>query len=134
MTDLLTLAREHDLPPFWNGRAVLWRGWEDPEPGVTFICPPPKERHVCEGCGSTQEWVVNRGEVAVWPSLTHDDLRRENENRQRLGSLAHKRKPRSLWRLRAYRCPDCHLDTVWDMDTDEWWVLDHTDYGPEGSN
>lgn len=132
MTDLLTMTREHDLPPKWNGRAVLWEGWRA-TPGPVFICPPPKLR-CCEGCGSLAEPVSNRGLVSVWSSFTHDDLRAEEENRARLGSLAHKRKPRALWRLRAYRCPDCKLDTVWDTDTDEWWTLDHTDYGHEGSS
>lgn len=133
MSDLLTMLREHDLPPKWDGRVVLWEGWRDPDRGVLFICPPSRQRHVCEGCGSTQEWVSNRGRVAVWASLTHDDLRADDENRRLLGGAAHKRKPRSLWRLYAYRCPDCRLDTVWDTDTDEWFTLDHTDYGAEGS-
>lgn len=132
--DLLLGLREHDLPPLWDGRVVLWRGWEDPEPGHVFICPPPKQRHVCEGCGSLEPWVTNRGMVAVSPSLTREELLYEEENRARLGSLAHKRKPRALWRLHAYRCPDCKLDTVWDHDTDQWWTLDFTDYGPEGSS
>ena len=25
------------------------------------------------------------------------------------------------------------FDFEWDEETDEWWDLDHTDYGPEGS-
>lgn len=129
--DLLTLAREHDLPPKWNGRAVLWEGWRAQPP--VFLCPPPK-LICCEGCASLADPLANRGLVAVWQSFTHDDLRAEEANRERLGSLAHKRKPRALWRLRAYRCPDCKLDTVWDTFTDEWWTLDHTDYGPDGSS
>jgi hypothetical protein len=31
------------------------------------------------------------------------------------------------------RCQTCGLDTVIDMDTDEAWLLDEPDYGPEGS-
>lgn len=130
MTDLLTLTRVHDLPPYWDGHAVLWEGWQV-EPPV-FLCPPPRPVR-CEGCGSRAPSVTNRGLVAVWPSLTHDDLLEEEDNRRRLGSAAHMRKPRARWRLRALRCPDCQLDTVWDIETDEWWTLDHTDYGDEGS-
>ena len=135
--DLLTLLREHDLPPRWDGHAVWWEGWH---PGIgpvficpVFICPPPRRPLCCEGCGSLAEPVSNRGLVAVWASLTPEDIEREEENRRRLGSLAHKRKRRAYWRLRAYRCPDCKLDTVWDIDTDDWWTLDHTDYSDDGS-
>lgn len=138
MSDLLTLARENDLPPKWNGLAVLWRGWEY-VPAGTFICPPPKI-DVCEGCGmpTTERgfpaWSTNRGLVAVASFLTHDDLRYEEENRARLGRIVHKRKPRALYRLTVFRCHSCALDTVWDHDTDEMWNLDHTDYGNEGSS
>ena len=124
----------HDLPPRWDGRAVLWEGWSTGLRAQVFICPPPpKSPPCCEGCGSLAEPVVNRGLVALWPSSTHDDLRYEEENRRRLGSFAHKRRARALWRLRAFRCPDCRLDTVWDTDTDEWWTLDDSDYGDDGS-
>ena len=61
-------------------------------------------------------------------------LAADGENRERLRSLAHKRKSIALWRLYAFRCPDCRLDTVWDHDTDEWWTLDHTDYSDAGSS
>lgn len=132
MTDLLTMLREHDLPPRWDGHAVLWHGWETRLAPI-FICPPPRPT-CCEGCGSLAESVTNRGMVAVWASLTPEDLRAEEENRRRLGPLAHKRRPRAVWRLYAFRCPDCQLDVVWDTDTDEWWTLDHTDYGSEGSS
>ncbi|WP_426243723.1 hypothetical protein [Nocardioides sp. LHG3406-4] len=135
--DLLTMLRVHDLPPTWDGLAVLWSGWEYASPGL-FICPPPL-REVCEGCGlpTTERgfpaWSTNRGLVAVSAVLTHDDLRYEEENRARLGALAHRRKPRALFRLHAFRCHSCSLDDIWDTDTDEWWTLDHTDYGDDGS-
>lgn len=139
MTDLLTLLREHDLPPKWDGLAVLWRGWEYQQAGV-FLCPPPTPRE--DRCGGCKEPLtergfpvqsVNKGLVAVSSVLTHDDLRYEEDNRERLGRLAHKRKPRALWRLYVWRCPNCRLDTVWDTDTDEWFDLDETDYSDAGS-
>ena len=88
MSDLLTLLREHDLPPRWDGHAVWWEGWH---PGIVpvFICPPPRRPLCCEGCGSLAEPVSNCGLVAVWASLTPEDIEREGENRRRLGSLAH---------------------------------------------
>lgn len=137
MSDILTLARENDLPPKWDGLVVLWDGWQYAPSGV-FVCPPPKN-DVCEGCKAPKlergfpTWSTNKGLVAVSGVLTHADLRYEEENRKRLGRIAHKRKARALYRLTAFRCNVCSLDEVWDMDTDEWWVLDHTDYSDDGS-
>jgi hypothetical protein len=132
VTDLLVLAREFDLPPKWDGLLVVkWTPWEAQTPA--FICPPPKTRPCCPGCGSPEPSVVCRGMVALRPDLTREQWEYEEENRARLGKLAHKRKNVALWRLHAFRCQDCRLDSVCDTDTDEWWDLDHTDYGPEGS-
>ena len=36
-------AREHDLPPRWDGLLVEWGDWDDI--GRMFICPPPKRPH-----------------------------------------------------------------------------------------
>lgn len=113
MSDLLVQLREHDLPPKWDGRPVTWRGWRDlPTDGV-FICfrgKEPEPDH-CKACGSVATSRVNRGTTAM-----------------RLGG-----KDRIIDVLSAYRCPDCHHDVVNVEDTGEWWDLDHTDYGPEGS-
>ena len=35
--------------------------------------------------------------------------------------------------LQLYRCRGCGHDHVFDLFTNEWWDLDATDYGPEGS-
>lgn len=133
MSDLTTL---HDLPPRWDGRVALWRGWEYQQPA--FVCPPPTPT-VCERCGTphghrgfpTQS--VNRARVALSVTTTLVDIEAHDENRLRLGVLAHKRKPIALWRLHAFRCPSCKMDTIWDIDTDEWWNLDESDYGDDGS-
>lgn len=135
--DLLVGLRQHDLPPKWDGLAVLWDGWEYAPSGV-FMCPPP-QREVCEGCGRPSMergfpcYSRTKGLVAVSTVLTHDNLRYESENRERLGWARGKRAPRAFYRLFAFRCHHCQVDTVWDTDTDEWWTLDHTDYGDEGS-
>lgn len=139
MNDLLTLARENDLPPRWDGRAVAWEAWKYAPAGV-FICPPPSRADVCEGCGErTYEqgfpcWSTSRGLRADSLRLDHDDFRREEEARARLPIIAKGKMPRHWWlELIAHRCHHCNLDTVWDMTSDEWWTLDHTDYGNEGS-
>lgn len=139
MTDLLAMLREHDLPPRWDGHAVVWSEWEYARPGV-FICPPPPPE-VCAGCGmpTTERgfpcWSVAKGYRADSPTLTHADHAVEETARARLPVLVQDKLPRHWWiELHAHRCHHCHLDTVWDTTTDEWWTLDHTDYGPEGSS
>lgn len=59
----------------------------------------------CEHCGSTRPAATNTGRV--------------NGDRTRM--------------LLAIRCLDCRTDTVRDYRNDEWWTLDDSDYGPEGS-
>jgi hypothetical protein len=130
--DLLVLAREFDLPPRWDGLLVVqWTPWE-PQPHA-FICPPSKARDCCPACASPEPRVHARGMVALRADLTRAQWEYEEENRARLRKLAHKRAQVALWRLYAFRCQDCRHDQVWDTDTDEWWDLDHTDYGTEGS-
>lgn len=124
MTDLLVLAREFDLPPKWDGLAAVWDGWEEPLEGRIFICPAPA-RSVCTACGSVESQVMNRALVAKSRRFTHDDI----EGRKR----GHQPGRVALYRLHAFRCPDCKQDSVWDMETDQWWDLDPTDYGPDGS-
>lgn len=111
MTDLLTLAREHDLPPKWDGVVVRWRGWRTLPDARIFICPPPKEIDHCKNCGSIAQSRINYGHRTVFLAGKDRDA----------GSLT------------AYRCPDCLHDLVEDETTGEWFDLDHTDYGPEGS-
>lgn len=132
MNDLLTMLREHDLPPRWDGRLVTWSGWT-PQPPA-FICPPPPLGDTCcPACGSIAPRSQNRGLVAHSPRTTREQLDDDAENRRRLGSLSHKRKRLDTLRLYAFRCPDCRHDQVLDLETDEFWDLDHTDYGDEGS-
>lgn len=132
MSDLLTLAREFDLPPKWNGLLVSWSGWEPQIPAT--ICPPPKTRDCCSACASPHPPATNRGYVATSPLVTPAMLRRNEEQRAALPLRERHHVPSlALFRLHAFRCQDCRHDVVWDTDTDEWWDLDHTDYGPEGS-
>lgn len=78
--------------------------------------------------------VTNRGRVARVPAVTHESIHQNDEVRDRLpASQRHRVTAKALYRLFAYRCPDCQLDVVWDTDTNETWVLDHTDYGDDGS-
>lgn len=112
MSDLLTELREHDLPPSCDGIAVEWLGWQI-LPTHVFICGRGRpEPDCCRACGSLTPSVINRG-----------------VRRVHLGG-----KDRVLAVLMAYRCPDCRHDAVHEHGDDQWWDLDHTDYGDEGSN
>lgn len=112
MTGTLRIAA-YQLPARWDGRDVEWRAWTSTE-GIV-MCPPPP-RQPCEQCRSTAAPWMNTGIVRPPATPGVVNLRP------------------SLALLSAFRCPDCLLDTVWDRDTDEWWTLDASDYGPEGSD
>ena len=137
MSDLLTMLREHDIPPRWDGLAVVWEGWQHAPP--VHWCSA-RLVDVCEGCGRPTThrgypcWSVNWGLMPDRARLTHEDYAAENAPRARLPeSLRHKR-PRRWWvRLQAYRCHHCDLDTVHDTRTGLTWTLDHADYSDTGS-
>lgn len=105
--DLLYLARDHDLPPMWDGHPVTWTGWQIMN--IT-ICPPPKPE-CCQVCGSLAPRVINHG--------------RYFRLDRRTGREQHPA-------LTAYRCPDCKTDQVCDW-RGVWWDLGPEDYGDDGS-
>jgi hypothetical protein len=138
MSDLLSMLRDNDLPPKWDGRVIVWQGWQYAPSGV-HVCPTP-QREVCEGCGMpTLErgfpcWSTNRGLRADSTVLTLDDYREEEAARADLPrKVQHKLRCHWWIELTAFRCHHCSLDTVWDMTTGDMWRLDHMDYGDEGS-
>ena len=133
----LPVDRPHDLPPRWDGRAVVWDGWKSRDAdGVLFICPPPRPQ-CCLACGSFTPPVSNRGRLALSARTTHQDIIDNNEARSRLPDSvkwkAHaSRGPIALYQLTAFRCPDCRFDQVLDGDG-QMWDLDESDYGDSGS-
>lgn len=124
--------RAHDLPRFWDGKAVVWRGWKVPLDA--WICPPPKPS-CCPACGSLARPVTNRGRVARFGGITHDMIAAADAARDRLPT-AHQHRlkghPRALYELTAFRCPDCRHDQILDRDG-SMWNLDESDYSDEGS-
>lgn len=117
----LTLV-SHPLPVAWDGRAVIWDRWESPLP--VFICPTPK-RERCS-CGSTAAPFTSRGRRDPSPERV--------ANAAALPRLG--RRTALVWSvydLFAFRCPDCGEVSVWDMEADEHWTLDESDYGATGS-
>ena len=108
MIDLLYLARDHDLPPSWDGHRIEWEGWQGMPP--VFVCPPPKPQP-CRSCGSLEPAIFNAG---LFRSRDRRSGREQNN------------------RLAVVRCPDCRTDAVMDRNGD-WWDLDPSDYTDDGS-
>ncbi len=133
MTDLLTLTREHDLPPRWDGHAVLWEGW-DGHP-VIYICPPPDVPDCCLECGSVERRIINSGLRAVDDTITSAQIFQATSVTGRGGGASGPPRLRGIAfrELHVSRCPDCHHDIVHDLATSEAWDLDATDYGDAGS-
>lgn len=125
--DLLVAARQHDLPPLWNGRVVVWTGWEaTPQ---LFICTRGRGRApkaCCEGCGSTEQQPMNVGYLATHPTVTREEVQNVVAGTPPGVGLAYRH-------LTAFRCPECKTDVVVEVGGDVW-TLDHTDYGDEGSS
>jgi len=124
------LPSRNDLPLLWDGRVVEWRGWSDGT--TTMALHNPKER--CTGCGSSAEPAINAGimDAKQGEMVEHEPLKKTKSGRTYRGRTI--LVPANRWaRLFAFRCPDCQQDEVWDKDADEWWTLDESDYGSDGS-
>lgn len=115
-------GRKHDLPPFWDGLAVVWEPWE-PMP-LLHMCGKGKKMDACKGCDSTDPRRMAAGLLAVSPDVAHDVIRA----RPRLG-----RKPVAFYLLAAFRCPECLHDVVHDLRDDQVWDLEPIDYCDSGS-
>jgi len=127
----LPTERAHDLPRFWDGKAVAWRGWEAEI--EAFICPPPKPS-CCPACGSFAKPAINHGRVAKLQAITHDMIAAKDAARDRLPvGLKHKIAALALYELVAFRCPDCRHDQVWERHEGTTWDLDESDYMGDGS-
>lgn len=103
----LRTNRKHDLPPLWDDQPVQWQGWERPV-WTTLALHLPLESLACRKCGNLAAASRNAGVVRP-PGAGHPTRR-----------------------LFATRC-DCGHDQVYDLDTDELWDLEDSDYGDAGS-
>ena len=140
MNDLLALAYEAEPPAPWRPLPSKWDGrdvkWEELKPAHALICPPaPAHTERCERCHSTEPRRQWRGVVWCKPG---DFITQQAETWSQ----------RTYWRdheiqrgehtvfdnLHASRCAHCGLDTVLELTSGTEWVLDESDYGPEGSN
>lgn len=89
-----------------------WQGWE-PESWTTLRLHLPLKDVACRVCGSLDP---GRRNVGVVHAPAPDGVTLLYPTR----------------RLHATRCV-CGHDQVYDLETDECWDLDDTDYGDEGS-
>lgn len=112
-------AREHDLPPRWDGLPVVWGAWDDT--GRVFVCPPPKPES-CDRCGSARPRLFNVGRIWTDPETAPAaiGLARLRRGRHLIGIIS------------AFRCPACGHDSVLDHENRNW-DLDETDYTDDGS-
>lgn len=101
----------HPLPVAWDGREVRWSRWSSSD--RIHICGTLNPQR-CD-CGSERRPFTAVGLRAAEAGV---------------GRFARRH---ALRDIHAFRCPDCGQVDVWDMDTDEWWTLDESDYGPAGS-
>ena len=91
------------------------------------------------GLRSTASRATSRGTVSPLAGDTYESerpvVKRTRSGREYQAGVqivtANWRRP--VTSLVAFRCPGCGLDEVFDMDTEECWTLDGSDYGDEGS-
>lgn len=115
---------ERPLPVAWDDLPVRWQPAE--VPGPVFVCPPPKPTP-CAGCRQPTQ------PVASWRGLVEQPVPAYWRRDPSTGRPRHwTASSRVLARLRLTRCA-CGHDVVVDLETDEVWDLDETDYGPAGS-
>lgn len=105
MTDLrLIVYHEHDLPPKWDGKIIVWRVWNSPMRMLSLACRLPIESRACDKCG----------QVDAPTRSTKTDVRYCDVL------------------LYAFRC-ECGHDVVYDPLDRTWWDLEAHDYDHEGS-
>ena len=117
------LVLVNDLPPRWDGQAVVWNGWQRMP---VMLCMLPDDS-CCEACGSDKNRSLCFGLLADDDGMTARDVR-TNDAACRVGATTR----RSWIRLTAYRCPDCGHDQV--DDGEDVWNLDPDDYTDAGSH
>lgn len=116
----------HDLPPRWDGRAVLWAPWRLADDGSLAFHSALADL-ACQRCGSLARQHWRSSGLVAHESVTSCDELRVAEALGKAGRAGHRR-------LSVRRCLDCGHDQVLDLDSDELWDLDSSDYGDEGSD
>lgn len=119
------VKQPHDLPPRWDGHAVVWEPWQLSDHG-SLRYHSALEVLACTACGSLNplHW-RSTGARALLPATSHDHIRS--------ASAMGKGGRYALRTLSATRCLDCGHDQVYDLDAAELWDLDPSDYGDDGS-
>lgn len=117
---------DRPLPVAWDDQPVTWRPTDVVDEGQVFVCPPPKPSP-CAGCREPAQ------PVASWQGLVeHTEPGYWDRHPTTGRPRRHRTRTRLVVRLRLTRCV-CGHDVVVDLETDEVWDLDESDYGPAGS-
>lgn len=135
---LVTSPGARTLPPLWDGRRVEWDELTEQTPTTLELFHMTKAQRaqdVCTTCGTPgRESLHTVGVVHPLPGDTMESSApRKSKRTGRTIHVPITVSARPLRRLHLTRCQTCGLDVVWDSQTDEWWDLDDSDYGPEGS-
>jgi len=106
-----------ELPTTWadaEGRTVLWSDWRPPL--LTFICPPPPQPEVCQGCGQLTVCETSAGRIM--PRSGETVLVEEIVPSKRVPGRTYGRwvrRPVSPYiRLIAFRCVTCGHVEIFD--------------------
>ncbi|UOQ58572.1 hypothetical protein MUN78_07040 [Leucobacter allii] len=123
------------LPSRWDGDVVRWDDWQElPLSSVEFH----GKSYQCAACGTAARPYTSLGRRQPGTGEVFEVIRRHKTIRSRWGKSY--RIPvydhATAWPVIqwiATRCGWCGLTEVVDLDSDETWILDDTDYGPDGS-
>ena len=119
--------RAHDLPPRWDGRRVEWTEWETFRTTMVYH----GRSTACVLCLSVDEAMVTSGGILAEPGEVVP-IRRPRTAYDALVNQRAEKRGAWIGVLYAFRCRECGHDQVLDGD-DNWWDLEDSDYGDEGS-
>jgi len=134
---LVPTVADRPLPALWDGRRVVWDELTDQLPTTLdlHLTKAQRAEAACTGCGTPDsDALMSVGTVHPLPGdLMESSVPRKSKRTGRTLHVPTMVAAHPLRRLHLTRCKTCGLDVVWDTQTDEWWDLDASDYGPEGS-
>ncbi len=99
------------LPTLWDGDPIQWEPWTK-RITVTHI------DRSCDGCGL---------DSSLWQATGF-------YTRSKLGGQWSEWKRRGMRNFHATRCGWCGYTDVYTMHDQQSWILDDSDYGPDGSH
>ncbi len=136
--DLQLLGSPNTFPPLpqrWDGDHYLWDPWQQGVPSSLDIhMAADNDPNRCDACGTEAlpHWAFGTRQPSAGEVVEVHRLRRTRRTRREYLITDYER-ARPTRTLYATRCAWCGHTEVYDLTSDEHWILDDTDYGPEGS-